>query len=273
MNFEPLSDPLVPSALRLSRQAGWNQTEEDWRRLCRLRGCGVGVWVDQGEVRASYSVISYAPGVAWIGMILVDEAYRGGGLGKKTFESALQHCERLNCSRIGLDATHLGEPIYRKYGFQTLCGITRWKGCFGKAKGTAPLRCADGFPKPLLILDRLATGVDRHALLEDILHSPGSTLVAAPNGYGLIRAGDHATHFGPIVARDLETVRDLFASAAHLLEGREVVCDLLDDTGAGEIAEEFGLAPHRALKRMTHPSPFHQLSHRQVIAAAGFELG
>lgn len=273
MKFEPLTDDLVSSALRLSRQAGWNQTEEDWKRLCRLTKDGVGVWVDNGEVRASYSVISYAPGVAWIGMILVDETYRGGGLGKKTFETALEHCRRLKIRKLGLDATHLGEPIYRKYGFETVCGISRWKGEFRRLDETAPLPSGKEFSKPSLILDALATGVDRRTLLEDLLASPGSRLIAAPEGYALIRKGDQATHLGPVVARNRKTVEALFASAARLLEGETVICDVLDDAGADEILERHGLTRFRELKRMTAPARFHQLTHRQVVAGAGFELG
>ena len=37
-NFEPLSRESIPSAWRLSTQAGWNQTGDDWGRLMRFDG-------------------------------------------------------------------------------------------------------------------------------------------------------------------------------------------------------------------------------------------
>jgi len=47
----------------------------------RRKGTSVTVLMYEGEVRASYSVVGHGSKLAWIGMILVDEAYRGGGWG------------------------------------------------------------------------------------------------------------------------------------------------------------------------------------------------
>jgi len=62
LQFEPLSDSLLASACRLSAQSGWNQTEADWRRLLLVCPENVKVWIDQAEVRAAYSVVSYGMG-------------------------------------------------------------------------------------------------------------------------------------------------------------------------------------------------------------------
>ena len=132
MTFEPLREEWIPSAFRLSIQAGWNQTEGDWLRLMNLPSGGVRVWRDQGEVRASYSLSGYG-NIAWIGMILVDEAYRGAGLGKASFRAALDQSQLLGFATLGLDATSLGEPIYAREGFQTIRPIVRWEGIFMKS--------------------------------------------------------------------------------------------------------------------------------------------
>lgn len=123
--FQPLCERWIASACRLSTRAGWNQNEEDWRRLVRVAPAGVKVWIDAGEVRASYSVVTYGRESAWIGMVLVDPDYRGKGLGKAAFLGALEEARASKAAVIGLDATDLGEPIYRKFGFKATLPLSR----------------------------------------------------------------------------------------------------------------------------------------------------
>jgi len=60
----------IPAAAQLSAQAGWNQTEEDWRTLLELspEGC-LGVEVD-GNLAATTTLLCYGRRLAWIGMAL-----------------------------------------------------------------------------------------------------------------------------------------------------------------------------------------------------------
>lgn len=102
MNFQILADDLVASAFRLSTQAGWNQTEDDWRRLMRLNPERARVW-----------------------------RYSGKGLGKATLAAALE--QPLQLPILGLDATHLREPLYRKAGFKSISPIVRWEGVISAA--------------------------------------------------------------------------------------------------------------------------------------------
>lgn len=102
-------------------------------------------------------------------MLLVDEAYRGRGLGKAGFSAALR--DVADFPLVGLDATDLGEPIYLRKGFQTICPIVRWMGVphalmprdpsphFGLNEGIFPLdaRCS-GFDRSMLLKDLEASG-------------------------------------------------------------------------------------------------------------------
>src|ERR1041385_3750322 len=69
----------IEDASGLSPAAGWNQSDNDWRRLleCAPRGC-FGIEVE-GNLVASTTAVCYQRDLAWIGMVLTHPEYRGRG--------------------------------------------------------------------------------------------------------------------------------------------------------------------------------------------------
>ena len=272
-SFEPLSGESVASAWRLSTQAGWNQTEEDWGRLLRMKGTSVKVLVRDGEVRASYSVVGYGPKLAWIGMILVDEAYRGGGWGKAAFTGALR--EAAGFETVGLDATNLGEPIYLKQGFKIGCPIVRWRTVsHGHAACVQPLQ--KGMQEGILALDASSAGVDRAGLLTDLADSGAAIFRWEEQGetraYGVVRPGRTAAHLGPVVANSPEGFAAVLDQALEFCQGGPMICDAVS-ADAETILAARGMEPVRFLKRMTRPLDAMSLAGPGVWCGAGFELG
>lgn len=274
--FQPLDETLLESAFRLSSLAGWNQTTGDWRRLIRIDPSGTGVWVDHGEVRASYSVSAYGREAAWIGMILVDPAYRGAGLGKAAFQSALDRARDSGCRVLGLDATDLGEPIYAQKGFKAVCPVARWGGVLGADAGAVKNPVQTGLHGGILELDARCTGMDRSALLGDLAATDGLLLSRNPGGkttgYAVIRPGRTAVHLGPVVACTEEDLALLLNEVSAHLGGREMICDALSEA-TGSILRRHGLSPLRHLKRMTLPASVGCLCGPELRCATGFEWG
>ncbi len=276
-SFQPLAPALIPSAVRLSAQAGWNQLAGDWERALRLAPEGVKVWTDEaGEVRASYSVIGCGRRVAWIGMILVDAAWRGKGLGKLAFSGALEDARAAGFQVLGLDATDLGEPIYRKFGFEVCRPIARWGGILqtaAEAENTPEVR--QGFSPDLAALDRDCCGEDRSPILADLANHGGKLIRIEEGGrtvaFAGIRPGRNAFHLGPMAARSEASARRILDAAARELGGQKVFADVFE-TGSALFAPS-GLEPLRQLKRMTLPLETRCLSGSGVWCAAGFELG
>ncbi|HRJ72730.1 MAG TPA: GNAT family N-acetyltransferase [Terrimicrobiaceae bacterium] len=276
-SFVPLVPALIASAVRLSEQAGWNQLAGDWERTLRLAPEGVKVWTDEtGEVRASYSVIGYGRRVAWIGMILVDTAWRGKGLGKLAFAGALEDARAAGYAVLGLDATDLGEPIYRKFGFAVCRPIARWGGILRSAaapEGTPEIR--EGFSPELAKLDRDVCGEDRSLVLADLADHGGRLIRLEEDGrteaYAGIRPGRNAFHLGPVVARSGDAAGRILDAAARVLGGRKVFADVFEMGSAAFAAR--GLEPMRQLQRMTLPLERDCLCRDGVWCAAGFELG
>ena len=59
-------------------------------------------------------------GVAWFANIIVDEKYRGKGLGFKMTKFLIDFSIEKGCETQLLVATELGEPLYKKLGFKKL---------------------------------------------------------------------------------------------------------------------------------------------------------
>lgn len=57
--------------------------------------------------------------VAWLAHIVVHPENRNQGIGKLITEELVSNSKQKNCSTIYLIATSLGEPVYKKAGFET----------------------------------------------------------------------------------------------------------------------------------------------------------
>lgn len=276
ISFEPLTEPWIDSAARLSDQAGWNQTEEDWRRLMRAGSSRVRVWHDEGEIRASYSIVGYGAEIAWIGMILVDERYRGMGVGNLAFRSALREADEGKYQTIGLDATDLGEPIYRKWGFETTAATVRWQGILTSPVAIATkLDSRSGLSRGVLEFDYHQVGFDRSELLSELNHFGVLLSIVRSSGvaaYAAVREGRFAAHIGPVVANAADDFLHILEVVAARYRGRLVVCDVVAED-AHEILRRFGLKESRHLKRMTLPRDEKCLRGGGIWCAAGLELG
>ena len=56
--------------------------------------------------------------VGWVGMIFVDEALRGRGIGTTLTEAVIDELERAGCASLALLASPFGQPIYERLGFR-----------------------------------------------------------------------------------------------------------------------------------------------------------
>ena len=256
IRIRTMTRPDVPLGMHLTRQAGWNQTEADWRRFLDLEpeGCLVALW--EGRP-AGTAVTAVFDSVAWIAMILVDKEVRGRGIGTRLVEQALAYLDGRQVRSIRLDATPLGRPIYEKLGFSPQYELARWE---GDAPAVPPdLRVepitADQLPA-VVELDRRITGTHRQRLLE-YLHRqvPGATRVLRVGdrmaGYATFREGSRAVQIGPAAALEPEAGRALGDAMLRFSAGRPVFIDVPCDNGpATHWARTQGLVVQRYFTRM-----------------------
>jgi len=246
----------VPLGIRLTRQAGWNQTEADWHRFLDLEpgGCFVALWEGQP---AGTAVTSVFDSVAWIAMILVDKELRGRGIGTRLVEQGLAYLEGRQVASIRLDATPLGTPIYEKLGFSPQYELGRWEGVAPGAPSHPRVAPIAAHELPAVIeLDRRISGTHRPRLLEYLhQHNPGRTCVFRDGdrvaGYATCREGARAVQIGPAAALGPQAGRALADAMLQLSAGCPVFVDIPCDNGpATRWANDQGFALQRPFTRM-----------------------
>src|SRR4030095_5519673 len=113
--FRDMTPADIAPGLALTRAARWNQTERDWGLFLRLspEGCRVAV-VDE-RVVGTVATARYEDRFAWIGMVLVDQAERGQGIGARLMAEALDVLKGM--PSIHLDATPAGHAVLKNKAF------------------------------------------------------------------------------------------------------------------------------------------------------------
>lgn len=257
-----LDEQDTPIAYRLSCEAGWNQTEDDWRMLLRLspENC-FGIDAD-GRLVATATLICYGKQLAWIGMVLTNRAYQRRGFARTLLQRTIDRADELGIESLKLDATDQGQPLYEKLGFRVEQPVERWwRGATG-----APIE-ATLWLHDTVKLDQAAFGADRSQLLSAL--GERGKFYARPGGFCLCRAGRRANYVGPCISQSREIAREFIGACAS----EESYWDLLPHNHAAlELAQELGFSPQRKLIRMVRGR---DLRGREdwIYAIAGFELG
>lgn len=268
----------IPDGLRLCRAAGWNQTARDWARFLDSTPDGARVATTEGRVVGTAATVRYGDACAWIGMVLVDPAARGRGIGTRLFDEALGLLSDIPVAR--LDATPAGYPLYRKRGFVEDHRVHRMTNTSAVARrplaaGVRAIRPDD--LKRLLPLDVAAFGAARGSMLRWMLEgapqmawlAEGGTRV---RGFVLGRHGHTFDHLGPVIAEDVDTAAALTV-AALAVTSRPVVVDATPQVpGWQERLKSLGFVEQRELIRMTKgPTP--ATDRERQFAILGPEFG
>jgi GNAT superfamily N-acetyltransferase len=248
----------VPLGLRLREQAGWNQTEADWRRFLELWPDGCFVAELDGAAAGTAAAFVFGP-VAWVAMVLVEESLRGCGVGSALMRHALDFLDRQAIRTVRLDATPLGRPLYEKLGFVAERTLLRYggspHGAPASAEGPRVQPASAAHLDAIVRLDRAVTGAERGRLLRRLFaEAPERWRVAeeagAVTGYLASRPGARAWQVGPCVAGP-DAGPALLADARARHAGQPVFVDVpADHAGAVAAAEAQGLSVQRPLLRM-----------------------
>lgn len=267
----------IPSAMRLTAAAGWNQTEADWRRLLRLEPKGCFGAIKDGRLVGTTTTTIHGE-LAWIGMVLVEPQLRRQGIAAKLMNAALDYLTD-KVATIKLDATSLGQPVYEKFGFEVESEIERWTGTANATGGETSSIINDVVFGDLLQLDRSAFNADRSKLIEQLVNDACVAPVLlrasddALSGYALARSGTKKTYVGPVVAKNPQVVETLLDKMLAQLAGSEVYIDVnkecVVDTSS---LSDRGFVKERNLSRMVKGGPS-QKSSPLVVAIAGPEVG
>ncbi|MGZ8563157.1 MAG: GNAT family N-acetyltransferase [Candidatus Limnocylindria bacterium] len=145
--------------------------------------------------------------LGFIGNMVVAEAHRRRGIGSAILDAVAEWLEGANCTRLELNATSDGRPLYERHGFRSL----------GRSATARIPRDADLAPDPdvavrraavadldaLAAYDRPRFGGDRRNLLELLVDMAGMTTLIAegPDGFaGYVCVRTDESRIGPMLA-------------------------------------------------------------------------
>jgi GNAT superfamily N-acetyltransferase len=246
----------VPQAFRLSQAASWNQTPEDWTLVIEMSPDGCFAMELDGSVVATTTTIRYGTSLAWIGMVLTHPEFRGRGFARALMLRALDHLDGVET--VKLDATPMGEPLYRQLGFSDECTIERW---LLPAHASRPVPFDPYIPDPTL--DQEAFGADRAALLKRLAGTDAASV------RGVAFAMGRGGRFGPCVSRSREAALTLAHWYLARQSDRPVLWDCFPDNN---LAQLLGFEFSRRLTRMVRGRSL-KTDNSLIYAGAGFEFG
>ena len=225
------------AAMKLSAAESWNQTANDWNFLIAYPGNICVAAVCEKEIIATTTVIIYSDRLAWIGMVLVNKAYRGRGISKLLLDHVFEKLESF--PSVKLDATVQGQQVYKKFGFKDEYRIARMVNTAAKkiaipGGNALPEQMSLQHIPEIIALDEIVFGVNRTPLIEMLIRTPShKACVLIQNnhvtGFALGRDGSKYHHIGPVIAQTHSDANLLMLHALNQLTGKPVVVDILCD--------------------------------------------
>jgi predicted N-acetyltransferase YhbS len=268
-------------AWQLSSAAGWNQTGADWRRFLQLapQGCFL---ASSGSQRVGTVTTCQFGSVGWIGMMLVDDAWRRRGIGRALMQRALEYLDSRGARTVRLDATHLGAPLYQRLGFVTQFRLQRYAGRVlredrrDEERRVRVFQTAD--QAAIAALDQQIVGYDRQGLLDALWRCDADRCRVLESDDGLVgyvasRAGRLAAFVGPCIATRDRWGALLLQQALADYQGQEVFVDVPEaNRCAAGVVQSAGLLPAREFQRMARGEQ--EIENLEgLFASSGPEMG
>ena len=226
----------IDDAMKLVQAEGWNQTENDWRFLIEQPGNVCLAAEVDGKLVGTATAAIYSGKLAWIGMLLVNNQFRGKGVGTLLLHAIIQKLN--NVQSVKLDATPAGREVYKKYGFKEEYRILRM---IRKPSAFKPihsrfliLRNVKNDLHRVKDFDENVFGIRREELvgfLQKHFTLPGLQVIRNNKIMGILlgRAGNNYVQLGPVSAVSSETAIGLVSEALAEMEQHPIVIDVLED--------------------------------------------
>lgn len=262
--IRPMTANDIPAGLRLNSQNGWNQLARDWQRQLDLEPEGCFAAELDGQIVGTACACVFEK-VAWVNLVLVDQVYRGRGIGTSLMRCVLAYLDARSIPSIRLDATPLGRPIYEKLGFEADYELKRYEGIprqINPGPVDVDIAGTDDLEQ-LARFDKQITGTRRARLIDYIHEKQLDPLLIALGGPGITayasyRPGMRAWQIGPCLG-EANACRSLLSAIAGRLTDQPVFMDVPDlHVRANVLAAELKLTPQRQLTRMTRGVRFHE---------------
>ncbi|GGI11564.1 GNAT family N-acetyltransferase [Gottfriedia solisilvae] len=243
----------IDGLVSLSQSVGWDYDRNEIRTVMSS-GKIFGHKNEFGQIVSSAAIIPYDTYIASIGMVIVNQDYRGQGLGKQTTQACVNLVS--DQTSIMLIATPEGKPLYVKMGFKEvgnvhkfICNIYVSNKLLSEGLEVVELQECD-FDK-VVELDKNAFGDSRLEFLKNRIIQSYQSLVLKDEigsviGFALSIQGPLNLILGPIVAPDYKAAAYLINHLAINYKGKlridiptedEIFINWLRDRGFEKVSQ------------------------------------
>jgi len=231
----------LAGALQMSQQVSWPHRLEDWAFVAGISKGSVAL---EGDRVVATALATPFGDVGMVNLIIVDEALRGQGLGRKIMQHAM---DQISPPVWRLVATKEGLPMYEKFGFEAGGEILQHQGIVTRIEPTGSALWA----KPddlseILALDRAATGMDRSTLYKALSKNARFVILQGrrgTSGFAVVRTFGRGKVIGPVIAQSLSEAQDMMSVIMHECEGQFLRVDTAAESGLADWVNGFGLTP------------------------------
>lgn len=240
ITLEAMTPDHIDGAVVLSKQAGWPHRRDDWAFVL-AQSNGI-VALEDGRVVGTAMTTPLDDEVATINMVIVDEAMRGRGLGRKLMQAALDATSGRTCKLV---ATQDGLPLYEKLGFVVNGEIIQHQGLTVEVDSPDGVVWASAAEFPLFVsMDHIATGHHRSALMQLLKTCAKFVVIRKADqveAFAAIREFGRGQVIGPVVAKNADDARALIDFLLAQNAGKFVRIDTNISTNLGGWLTERGL--------------------------------
>ncbi|MEH7444989.1 GNAT family N-acetyltransferase [Bacillus sp. JJ1122] len=225
-----LNEKDIAGLIALSASIGWDYDEHEIRTVMSS-GKIVGHKCEEGQIVSCAAIIPYEGNLASIGMVIVNQEYRGQGLGKDATQMCIDYVTEKTSTM--LIATPEGKPLYEIMGFKEVTSVhkficTTYKPANLKPPGDFSFRVEELKEidiDEVINIDNNAFGVFRRKLLTARVRQAHQALVIKDStarviGYGLSILGPVNLILGPIVAPNTKIAEYLINELAKSHHGK-----------------------------------------------------
>jgi GNAT superfamily N-acetyltransferase len=239
LDIVPFGTQHLEGALALSRQAGWPHRLADWEMALAL---SIGVVVLENDKVVGTTLTTRFGGCATINMVIVAEAMRGQGLGRRLMEAGLDASQGEPCRLV---ATQDGLPLYEKVGFRQVGDILQCQGFCAAVEAPIDVEwMQSGDLAEIAALDEAAFGADRRKLISYMKNIGRFAVIRRDErivGFSATRAFGRGGVIGPVVAENLDDARKLIQFQIADRRDRFLRIDTPKDSGLSQWLAECGL--------------------------------
>lgn len=283
IEIRPMTKPEVSQLVDWAAEEGWNPGQNDAELFWQLDPDGFLAVCKDGEFVGGGAVICHSDSFGFMGLFIVQEAYRGKGLGTQLwFARRDRLLAQLSAGgTIGLDGVDAMVPFYANGGFEIFTRHRRFQLTkpLPSAKRSERIVPLDSLPMPKVTeYDAQCFPARRDNYLPRWIDQPGAVSLAYVDkgtllGFGVARPCVMGHKIGPLFADNIDVADALLQAFQLQIPDGQLFLDAPDNNPAAvELCHKYSMEEVFGCMRMYHGPP-PEIAHEKIFGITTLEVG